>query len=144
MEATFGELLRMLRAALAGGPALRLALLFGSAARGELRADSDLDLAIEPADGGLPLRAELDLQVALERATGRPVHLVRLDRAPLLLRWRVASEGVVLLAEPPVARVLFLAGTAAEHAELGPGFAEAARRYRTRLLARASSSGGSR
>jgi predicted nucleotidyltransferase len=42
---------------LADGPPLRLALLFGSAARGRARPDSDVDLGIIPLDPALPLRS---------------------------------------------------------------------------------------
>lgn len=59
-----------LRAALATGdaPRLRLALLFGSSARGTPRPDSDLDVAIVPADGDLKLSRLRDfVQLARSR-----------------------------------------------------------------------------
>ena len=54
-----------LRRALETRPPLRLAILSGSAARGELRADSDLDVGIVPRTPELPLTAGLDLHAHL-------------------------------------------------------------------------------
>lgn len=75
-------------------PSVRLAVLFGSAARGTLGSDSDIDV-------GLSLTRDADrpptLQVVLERAAGRPLDLVWLDEAPPLLRFEIARDGVVLV-----------------------------------------------
>jgi uncharacterized protein len=122
-----------LQRALRTGPRLRLAVLFGSFARGRGRSDSDLDLAILPVDPSLPLRDELDLQVALEHAAAREVDLVRLDRAPIVLRWRIAREGVPLVGTESREWTRFLAETAAEHAEIAPALARAAEIFRRRL-----------
>lgn len=124
------DLLERLRAALAGGPPLRLALCFGSAARGQSRPDSDIDVGILPVDPDLSLRAELDLAVTLERAAGRPIDLVRLDRSDVLLRFRAARDGIVVRAEPPVEEARFRAATCIEHDDLGPLIREGMRRYR--------------
>jgi predicted nucleotidyltransferase len=83
------------------GRAVRLAVLFGSAARGAMRDDSDVDVGILPVDASMSLETELALQASLERALGRCVDLVRLDRADILTRWRVAREGAPVLAELP-------------------------------------------
>lgn len=128
------DLIARLRTALEAEPQVRLAILYGSAARERLRPQSDLDLAVELRDATLPLAAELDLQLALERSCGRAIHLVRIDQASQLLRWQIAKHGIVLLSRPPVARVLFLARTAAEQADFGEAHLDAARRYRRRLL----------
>lgn len=64
----------------AEAPNVRLAILFGSLARGDARPDSDVDLAVAgeaPLDAGEQVR--LIESVAL--ATGRPVDLVDLRRA---------------------------------------------------------------
>lgn len=83
--------------ALEQGPRLRLAVLFGSQARGDARPDGDIDVAILPADPELPLGDELDLQVRLEATTGTKVDLVRIDHASTLLAWFIARDGRVLL-----------------------------------------------
>jgi predicted nucleotidyltransferase len=50
---------------LQAGPPLRLAMLFGSAARGTAHPGSDLDIGIVPVDPDLALSIELDLQAEL-------------------------------------------------------------------------------
>lgn len=66
-------------------PQVRLAILFGSYARGTASADSDLDLAVQAAE---PLDTATRLQLIgdLAERLGRPVDLVDLQRAgePLL------------------------------------------------------------
>lgn len=122
-------LLSALRRALVEGPPLRVAVLFGSAARGRLRPDSDVDLAILPADPELPLEAELDLQARLSRACRREVDLVRLDHAPTLLRWQVARAGIVVASDPPGEGRRFLERAIGEYLDAGPGLEAVARRY---------------
>ena len=124
-----------IRHVLLEGPPLRLAILFGSHARGTARPDSDLDLAILPVDPALSLRDENLLVTNLERATGASIDLVRLDLAAPALRWRVARDGVVLLSTPPHAAPRFLARAGIEHDELRELEVEAMRRYRARLAA---------
>jgi predicted nucleotidyltransferase len=74
-------------------PGVRLAVLFGSAARGDGRASSDVDLLVH-VRGGWRERAET--AAALESALGRPVQLVDLDGAPSLLLADVLRDGRVL------------------------------------------------
>ena len=68
---------------------LLFGVLFGSAATGRLRSDSDLDVAVYQASAGKleievdrELDREAEIQVALERATQRNVDLLTLNRAP--------------------------------------------------------------
>jgi len=76
-------------------PEVRLAVLFGSAARRSAGPGSDLDVGLSLLEGaGQVLPA---LAVALERAAGRRVDLVSLDSAPPLLRFEIARDGVVLV-----------------------------------------------
>lgn len=76
-------------------PELKLAVLFGSTARGEERPGSDVDLGLllEPYNPSLRFEAEAQMG----RAAGRPVHVVLLDEAPPLLRFEIARDGVLLL-----------------------------------------------
>jgi predicted nucleotidyltransferase len=77
-----GSLLRELRTL----PNVRLATLFGSAARGDDQPSSDLDVLIELRSDGVHERAQVAER--LEAASGRPVQLVSLEdarRAPSLL-----------------------------------------------------------
>jgi predicted nucleotidyltransferase len=68
-----------------------LALLFGSFARGEQRADSDIDVAVSGAS-----LDPLELAAVAARATGRDVHVVRLHEAPIPLLESLIDDGVVL------------------------------------------------
>lgn len=83
--------------ALAAETNVRLAVLFGSEARGEAGVDSDLDVAVVGPDASaLP-----SLALALTRAMGRTVDLVAMHTAPPLLRFQIAREGVVLVERQP-------------------------------------------
>ena len=124
-----------LRVVLAAGPRLRLALLFGSAAAGELREGSDVDVAILPEDPGLPLAAELALQAQLSRVARREVDLVRLDRAPTLVKYQVARHGQLLLASDRFARSRFVAQAVSEYLDFEPALRRAQERFRLRLIA---------
>jgi predicted nucleotidyltransferase len=92
------HLLSGLRRALRTEPNVRLAVLYGSTARGDDTPDSDLDLLVSLAQDRAD--AAVKLAVRIERATGRPVDVARLSRvqsrAPLLLL-RALDEGRVLI-----------------------------------------------
>jgi len=91
-------LLAELRRALRTEHRVRLAVLYGSLARGDEDAGSDLDLLISLADDR-PL-AGFGLAVRLQRVGGRQVDIALLERvevqAPLLLD-RILAEGRVLI-----------------------------------------------
>jgi predicted nucleotidyltransferase len=128
------DLLRdRLAPALNAGPPLRLAMIFGSVARGTSRADSDVDIAILPSDPDLTLTAELDLQRVLTAACGRPVDLIRLDRASSLLRWQVARDGRLLFQAGPFEAARFVAEAASEYLDFQPDFDRASALFQKRL-----------
>ena len=89
---------RSLLQALESWPGVRLAVLFGSAARGESGPNSDLDIGVLFEAGR---ESTAGLEVALGRAAGRRLDLVRLDTAPPLLRFEIARDGRVLLERAP-------------------------------------------
>jgi predicted nucleotidyltransferase len=119
--------------ALRSGPPLRLAMLFGSSADGSVHAGSDVDIAILPEDPELSLEAELGLQSELGRITGRSVDLVRLDRAPTLVRYQVAKRGVPLLEAGPFEAARFVAAAVAEYLDFEPSLLRAAALFRRRV-----------
>jgi len=127
------HLTAVLRRAIDEGPPLRLALVFGSAARGTARPGSDVDVAIIPVDSNLELREELDLAARCSAACGREVDLVRLDRATPVLRWEAARSHLLLLADPPHELPRFLARAALDHADMAPLLDDCQRRFRRRL-----------
>lgn len=106
------------REVLARSPRVQLAYLFGSVARGDDGASSDLDVAVmlSPPGASPPgARAGMDLlQEELEDEAGR---IVDLDRAPPLLLHEVLREGRVLAARSEDV----LAGEFAETVEDGHG-----------------------
>lgn len=91
---TLSELRRVLRTE----RRVRLAVVYGSVARGDEEAGSDLDLAVSIADDR-PL-STVELSGRLERVTGRRVDIPRIDaidaNAPLLMD-RILEEGRVLI-----------------------------------------------
>ena len=91
-------LLSALRRALRTEPNVRLAVLYGSAARGDDTPNSDLDLLVSLAEDRPD--AAVKLAVRIERTVGRDVDVARLNRvqqsAPLLLL-QALDEGRVLL-----------------------------------------------
>jgi predicted nucleotidyltransferase len=95
---TLQELVADLRGALRTEHGVRLVVLYGSLARGDEDAGSDLDLLISFADARLS--AGVELAVRLQPVTGRPVDVAHLERveadAPLLLD-RILDEGRVLV-----------------------------------------------
>lgn len=85
---------------LEGTPGVRLAVLYGSAARGDDHEGSDLDIGVSFERG-----ADVGprLEVELSRISHRTVDLVRLDEAPPLLRFEIARDGRLLLERAPFA-----------------------------------------
>ena len=87
-------LLERLRQGIASLPEVRLAVLFGSMARGQARPQSDVDLGVllDPDTPDVRFKAETELG----RAAGRAVDVVFLNQAPPLLRFEIAKEGILL------------------------------------------------
>lgn len=117
---------------------LRLAMLFGSTARGTSHAKSDVDVAILPVDSALSLADELALQARLALIVGREVDLIRLDRCTPTLRYRVAREGIPLLGDRGTVSA-FRARAGIEHADLAPLVQRASELFRKRLRGDAES-----
>lgn len=86
------------RKLLEADPSIAAAIVYGSAARGQLRADSDLDLSVlrarELEDIGT--RSVLDELGALGNAAGRDVHLTRLEGTDSALRRAIFAHGITL------------------------------------------------
>jgi uncharacterized protein len=136
------ELRARLTALLAADGKLRLAVLFGSAARGHLQPASDLDVAVLPAAAAAsgPLwndDDDLALQSTLTLAAGREVDLVRLDQASTILKWQIASAALPLLEDRPGELARFRAHAASEYADFAPSYQRYAEIFRKRLIARA-------
>lgn len=98
------------------------AYLFGSVARGEARAGSDVDVAVlyEKNPESRLDAGPLDLEGELERALGRPVQLVVLNRAPADLVHRVLRDGRIVLDRDRAARIRFEVAKRNEYFDLEP------------------------
>jgi predicted nucleotidyltransferase len=114
---------------------VRAAYVFGSVARGEDSAGSDVDVALLLANDPRPDLASQhgDLASALERRLARRVDLVILNTAPVDLIHRVLRDGVLVLDRDPAARVRFEVRARNDYFDLLPFL----RRYR-RLPERAA------
>jgi predicted nucleotidyltransferase len=85
-------LVERLRLALAGRRDVRVAILFGSQARGTARADSDVDLAVVAPDAD-----PLDLAAELSQALEREVDVVPLSDDPgVPLLEALVRDGVIV------------------------------------------------
>jgi predicted nucleotidyltransferase len=87
----YDDLPRRLSAFFAGRPEVRLAILFGSRARGGAHEGSDVDIAVAAA----PLD-RLGLMRELAAVTGLAVDVVDLDRAGYFLLTALLRDGVVV------------------------------------------------
>jgi len=103
------ELLERLRPHLAIEPGLACAWLFGSQARQQAGAHSDVDVALlYSADPPRTLEASgFLLADELTEATGLPVQVVIANHAPVDLMHRVLRDGVLIVDADKAARVRF-------------------------------------
>lgn len=98
-------------------PDLQAVYVFGSAAAGEARPDSDLDLAVLAAQPLDPL-ARWTLQEDLAAHLHTDVDLVDLHAASTVLRRQVIATGAVVLDRQPPARQRFEMHALAMYADL--------------------------
>lgn len=87
-------------------PELAGVYIFGSAADGALRADSDIDLAFLAGHAADRLRT-LELQEQIANALGRDVDLIDLATAPTILQIEAVGEGRLIAAPDPDAAAFF-------------------------------------
>ena len=98
------------------------AWLFGSFARGDVRADSDVDVAVlfrhtpAAAFDALPLRLEGEIERLLRRTT----QVVAMNSAPVDLRARVLRDGMLMRDRDPSLRIRFEVRTRNEWFDLQP------------------------
>ncbi len=130
------RLVQILADVLSDAPEVTFAYLFGSVAKGRVRAASDVDVAVHL--GGRASTAErvnfaLDLEGALESAAGRSVQVVVLDDAPLELRFNVLAHGIALHARDVSARRRFYVDTGRRYYDMAPARALFGRKQRERI-----------
>lgn len=104
IDARIGSLGKALEAA----PGIVFAWLFGSAARGELRQQSDVDVAVFLDDDVDPVEGRLDAIVRVSRHLGTDsVDVVVLNSVPTSLLARILRDRRVLLDREPFRRHRF-------------------------------------
>ena len=96
--------------------------LFGSVARGEARADSDVDVGVlfeqePPATLDAP---QFAVEAELERRFGRAVQVVALNRASSDLVHRALRDGRLVLDRDPAARTRFEVRSRNEYFDMAP------------------------
>ncbi len=87
------DLIALIQGVLSRHPAIQLAILFGSGARGVERFESDVDLAVD-AGRPLDLAERMALMGDLADATGRPVDLIDLTSAGEPLLGQILKHGI--------------------------------------------------
>lgn len=132
------SLLAKLRGAVARGPAVRLAVLFGSQATGKAVTHSDVDVGFAPVDGQLPMAEELAFASALSAVTGTEVDLVRLDHAPPILGLEIARSGVCVYEAEPGAFAAWRAAAMSRWIDFDEMIAPHRERFLQRLARRAA------
>jgi predicted nucleotidyltransferase len=132
------RLLASLRSVLERHPEVRLALLFGSRARGVAGPEADLDLAVEVTRGEVIDR--LGLMAELSAATGLDVDLVDVtpgQRAGYPLLAALVRDGAVVHEGEPHAEAEFRTRALLETSLDGPWYERMRDAYLGRLAARA-------
>jgi uncharacterized protein len=124
--------IQTIRQFLRGRVDVRLAIVFGSRARGTATPASDLDVAVRAPGGDL-----LELAADLSRVTGHEVDVVPVEDASVPLLDRIVREGVGVHEARPGALATWRARALAELETDRPWFA----RMRERWLARVASHG---
>ena len=130
---TDSDLVLRLRPYFQRQPDVRLACLFGSQARGSAGPLSDIDVAVlldPPAYAGCTRGEEIcaDLMQVLHR---NDIDVVLADRAPALLRHRIARDGVLILARGRHTVTRFVVDAVRDYVDTAP-----LRRLREAALAR--------
>jgi predicted nucleotidyltransferase len=99
-------------------PEVLAAVVFGSAAAGRLRSESDIDLALLFAEDGLPdALAALELRAALEQRVGRDVDLIILNQASPILAFQAVKKGQVIVCKDARAYQLYVVRLISEYAD---------------------------
>jgi len=92
-------------------PDISAAYLFGSAAKGNQRASSDIDIAVlfntSYKNKLERFERRLDLEIELEKITGKTVDVVDLEMAQPILQHQIRKHGILLLEKDRRLRVAF-------------------------------------
>jgi predicted nucleotidyltransferase len=131
------DLIVRLRTAIGAAPRVRLAVLFGSSVSGRTRPDSDVDVAILTCEFDPDDSFEVTLSRELTLAARTEVDLIRLENASTVLKWQIATGGVLLVEKSPHEFARFRARAASEYIEYAPALAYYGEVFRRRLIEQA-------
>ncbi|WP_411329928.1 type VII toxin-antitoxin system MntA family adenylyltransferase antitoxin [Desulfovibrio desulfuricans] len=112
-------LIQQVARTLAPHPEIQLAFVFGSAARGALRPNSDVDVAVLAASHLSP-EARLELMAELSLAVKREVDLVDLSTAWGLILRQVLTTGSLALKRSDTAHAMLLKRMLFDQADMEP------------------------
>jgi predicted nucleotidyltransferase len=99
-------------------PAVLAAVLFGSAAAGRLRPESDLDLALLFAEDRVPdAFAALELRAVLEQRVHRDVDLIVLNQASPILAFQAVKKGQLIACKDARAYQRYVVRLISEYAD---------------------------
>lgn len=105
------EIINIVSQYLAHQPDITTAYIFGSLARGRFRPESDIDIAVlfspNITDKLERFERRLELEIALQEKLHRPVQVIDLMEAPLLLQHQVRKYGKLILEKDHRQRVCF-------------------------------------
>ena len=113
------ELVEALSGALAQEPRVRLALLFGSRARGAARPGSDADVAVAGVDVDV-----LHLANVLTSAAGCEVDVIRLERASIPMLTQLVRDAITIYEAEPGAAASWRVRALLELETDGPWYAK--------------------
>ena len=99
--------------------AIRFAYIFGSYAKGTMRKDSDVDLALFLSED-FSTEEYLDLKMQLMECSHREMDLVVLNDAPTLLKYEVSQHHVLLFARDQGEEIEFRIRTLFEYEDMKP------------------------
>jgi predicted nucleotidyltransferase len=123
---SFASIKRAVKQCLKDRKEIQAAYVFGSAAKGRMRRDSDIDIAVLLDTKIKPSRF-LEYRLALMSDLGRALHrsnvdVVILNEATPLLAHRVLSQGKLVVEGSSSARIRFQVQTASRYLDLIPMF----------------------
>ncbi len=101
------ELLRKVTEKLEKDKRVIFAYLYGSAARGTMREDSDVDIAVFLENPKQDPLLEADISLELEQTLDRSVDVRIINRAPAIFTNQVLKEGILLFSRDEPLRINF-------------------------------------
>jgi uncharacterized protein len=123
----------ILRKVFQGYPEVQAVYLFGSHATGRLHLDSDVDLAVVPANPTARAR-KLDILTDLARSGFCEVSLVFLDTADVVLRYEAVRHNRLIYSSKDFDRGAYYSKLVREYLDFGPCLEVLREAYKIRII----------